>query len=110
MAWEDACKRTGHDRTPLLCAVATDVGREHAVRNLATKSLGKLPGPQARQALEQLLVESTGDHMIRRYAAQSLRDSVEPSEHSELQRPNMQREADPAFQAFLDNMILAHCR
>ena len=109
-AWEEACRRTGRDRTPLLCAIATDLNRAHAVRNRATKALGELAGPRARQALEQLIVESTGDHMIRRYAAQSLRDMLEAEELCDLLRPIMQRESDPAFQRFLDNMILANCR
>ena len=50
------------------------------VRHLATKLLGKTASTQGRQALEQLIVESSGNHMLRRFAAQSLRTSIPTDE------------------------------
>ena len=80
------------------------------VRHYAIKLLGTIPSSQGRQALEQLLVESSGNHMLRRFAAQSLRDTLTKDELCPLLQRVLEREADPNFQIFIDNMILDSCR
>ena len=108
-AWNDAAKRLELDRSELLCLVATDLVREMAVRHLAIKLLGEVPGPRGRQALEELLVESSGNHLLRRFAAQSLRSTLPPDELCPLLRRVRDNEADPAFQIFLDDMVQKTC-
>jgi hypothetical protein len=108
-AWNSAAQSTGADRIPLLCDIATDLKRDQSVRHLATKLLGGLPGEQSRQALELLLVESSGNQYIRRIAAQSLRSILSAEDLCALLRPVIAREADPNFQIFLDTMVQQSC-
>jgi HEAT repeat protein len=108
--WNAAALELDLDRIPLLCLIATDLPRDMEVRHYAIKLLGTIESSQGRQALEQLLVESSGNHMLRRYAAQSLRDSLPPEELCPILRRVLDREADPNFQIFVDNMILENCR
>ncbi len=109
-AWNRASLATTHDRAPLLCAIATDLNRDEAVRHLATRLLGEAPSPQGRAALEQMLVESSGNHMIRRIAAQSLLKTLPREELCALMRSVLEKEADHNFQIFLDDMLIANCR
>ena len=109
-SWFEAVTRLGNDPVPLLCEVATDMGQEIGARNFATKRLGEYDSEQGHQALEQLLVESSGNHMIRRFAAQSLQKTLEPEVFCALLKRILDREADLAFQTFLDNLLVANCR
>jgi HEAT repeat protein len=109
-AWNSAALSTGADRTPLLCDIATDPKRDQAVRHLATKLLGGLPGEQGRQALELLLVESSGNQYIRRLAAQSLVSTLSAEDLCALLRTVIAREADPNFQIFLDSIVQQNCQ
>ncbi len=109
-AWNRAALATAHERAPLLCAVATDLNREQAVRHLATRLLGEVASPQGRAALEQLLVESSGNHMIRRIAAQSLLKTLPREELCALMRSVLEKEVDHNFQIFLDDLLIANCR
>ena len=109
-AWYQACATLDRDPVGLICMIAVDLPREMDVRHLATKLLGEFKSNQGRQALEQLLTESTGNHMLRRFASQSLRASLSAEEFCALLRPIRANEADPNFQIFLDNMLLASCR
>ena len=108
-AYVEACAATGTDPVPLLCDLAIDVRREYDVRHLATERLGDFPSNQGRQALEGLVVESTGNAYIRRKAAQSLRKTVPPAELCPTLQTILSREVDPNFQIFLDNMIQESC-
>ncbi len=109
-AWLSAMQQLERDPVELLCTVALDLPREMDVRHFATKQLGELESNQGRQALEQLLTESSGNHMLRRFAAQSLQASLSGSEFCDLITPVMQNEADMNFQVFLANMRDANCR
>ena len=77
---------------------------------MASESLGEFPGPQSRQALEELLVESSYNSYVRRKAAQALRKSLPPAEFCPIIKGIIDREADPIFQVFLDNMLTDACR
>jgi len=109
--WNRAMLSKGRDaeRVDLLCLVATDLSRPMDVRHLSIKLLGDIESAQGRQALEQLLVESSGNHMLRRFAAQSLRDSVPADEICPVLTRVRDNEADPNFQIFLDDLVQRLC-
>ena len=109
-AWNTAAGATGEDRAPLLCEIATDVTRPEAVRHLAARLLGEFPSNQGRQALEGILVESSGNSYIRRLAAQSLERTVPAAELCPLLQRVFENEADVNIQIFLDDMIRTTCR
>ena len=109
-AWNTAAVALDTDRAPLLCDLATDLKLDQSVRHQATKLLGEVPGAQSRQALELLLVDSSGNQYIRRMAAQSLQNSLTAEDLCPLLRRVVEREADPNFQIFLDSMIQQSCR
>ena len=109
VAWSDACVRIDRDRFPFLCEVATDLKRTGDVRNAAVRMLGEEPHPQGRQALEGLLVESSGNSYVRRLAAQSLRATIRDAEFCPLLERILENEVDPSFQIFLDDMIRNNC-
>ena len=108
-AWNEAALALDHDRVPTLASIAVDIRRAEAVRHAAVKLLGGVESDHGRQALEQLLVESTGNHMVRRYAVQSLVTSVEASKICPLLEQVRNNEADTQFQMFLDGTIRETC-
>ena len=108
-AWNTAALALERDRVPVLCAVATDLPRDMATRHQATKLLGEIESEQGRQALEQLLVESSGNHMLRRYAAQSLSRSVDAARICPVLVRTRDNESDVNFQLFLDDLIQKTC-
>lgn len=109
-AWLQASVTLGQDPVPLLALVATDLQRPQEVRHLATKALGSHPSPLGRQALETLLVESSGNGYIRRLALQALRESSDPTAYCETIRRVQANEADPDFIAFLQSALDERCR
>jgi hypothetical protein len=109
-AWYQAATTLQRDRAPLLCSVATDLRREAAVRYQATRLLGEAPSPQGNAALEQLAVESTGDHLIRRYAVQSLQKVLAEDEFCSRMLAILDKEADINFQIFLQDVLEESCR
>lgn len=109
-AWITASERLKRDPVPLLTLVATDLQRPQEVRHLATKALGRHPSPLGRQALEALLVESSGNGYIRRLALQSLRASLPAPDFCALARKVQENEADPEFIVFLQSALDERCR
>jgi hypothetical protein len=109
-AWLVAARAVGRDPVPLLARVLTDLAQPSAARTRAARALGETADPVGRQALESALVESTGDHYLRRIAAQSLARTVPAAELCPRLEEVLSREADPAFQAFLSSMIQNTCR
>jgi HEAT repeat protein len=109
-AWTTACERLKRDPVPLLVLVATDLQRPQEVRHLATKALGRHPSPMGRQALEALLVESSGNGYIRRLALQSLRASIPKGDFCAVAKQTQEREADPEFIAVLQDAMDENCR
>jgi HEAT repeat protein len=109
LGWVSACRATGTDPVPLLASIATDLARPQEVRHLATRSLGEFDSPQSRQALQNLLVESGGNGYVRRLACQSLRQLLPAEEFCPLVEGVMEREADPDFLRFLDDVHSKSC-
>jgi HEAT repeat protein len=109
-AWITAMEELGRDPVPFLVLVATDLQRPMDVRHLATKSLGRHRSEQGRQALETLLVESTGNGYIRVLALQSLRETLPTADFCALARRIQEREADPMFIDLLQDALDKNCR
>jgi HEAT repeat protein len=109
-AWLDAARQLEHDPVPLLALIVTDIARQQDIRHLATRTLGSFPSPLGRQALETVLVESTGNGYIRRLALQSLQESLAKEEFCAEALRVQQNESDPAFIDFIESMLVNHCR
>ncbi len=100
------------DRVPMpgLAMIATDIRRDQATRHRAVRALADYPGGITVPALQEILVESTGNAYLRRLATQSLIEVVEPGELCGMLEDVFLREADGEFKAFLANVIEDHCR
>jgi hypothetical protein len=109
-AWLGAADALERDPVPVLSDVATNPRQDDVTRNLAIKALGRAPSSRGRQALEAVLVESGGNHMARRYAAQSLAATVAKDELCPLLERVFGNEADVGFQQFLAALLEEHCR
>lgn len=109
-AWLEAARKLQHDPVPLLALIVTDIGRQQDIRHLAARTLGSYPSPLGRQALETVLVESSGNGYIRRIALQALQESLAREEFCAEALRVQQNEADPAFVDFIESMLVTHCR
>ncbi|MEW6073932.1 MAG: hypothetical protein AB1726_15230 [Planctomycetota bacterium] len=109
-AWLAAARTTGADPVELLALIATDLARDNATRTIALRALGERAAPVGRQALEAVLVESSGNHYLRRIAAQSLQETLSPEEFCPLVRRVLENEADESFQVFLQDMLSRFCQ
>lgn len=110
MSWLEASKEIGHDPTDALCDISTNARQQDISRNLAIKALGEVPSERGRQALELVMVESGGNHMSRRYAAQSLQKTLPNDDLCELLSRVFDNESDVGFQQFLASMLEDNCR
>jgi hypothetical protein len=104
-----ACDKTGRSPVPELADVATNLFMDETARIRAVKELGRRPEPLAIQALQAILVESTGDGYIRRMAAQGLRDSLPRENACALFQGISEHEADLNFLQFLRDMLDKNC-
>jgi HEAT repeat protein len=109
-AWTAAMEALERDPVPLLALVATDLQRTQDVRHLATRALGRHDTPLSRQALETLLVESSGNGYIRRLALQSLRELLPQAEFCALVKRTQSNEADPEMIVFFQSALDLRCR
>lgn len=109
-AWIEAEEKLALDPVPLLALITTDIQRPQDVRHLATRTLGRFPSVQGRQALESVLVESSGNGYIRRLAVQALQKSLPKEEFCPLVKRIQDKEADPAVIDFLESTLVTHCK
>lgn len=109
-AWIRAKEKLGEDPVPVVALVATDLQRAQDVRHLATRALGRHDSPLSRQALETLLVESSGNGYIRRLALQSLLAILPREKFCELARRVQSLEADTEFIVVIQSSLDANCR
>jgi len=109
-AWIRAKEVRGEDPSPLVALIATDLQRAQDVRHLATRALGQHDSPLSRQALETLLVESSGNGYIRRLALQSLLAVLPREEFCQHVKTVQSREADTDFILVLQSALDANCR
>lgn len=108
-SWEHACELTGRSPVPQLADVATNLFYDQTGRVRAVKLLGKYRDPLGAQALQAIVIESTGDGYLRRMAAQSLRDSLSQEDACAIFRIVAQREADLNMLKFLSDLLEKHC-
>lgn len=109
--WIAACKGTGQSPVPMLADVATNLMIQPTARYRAAKRLRDFPNePLGQRALEACLVESTGDNLLRRMAAQSLQVLLPRETACELFSEILRRESDLNFARFLEDMLQKHCR
>jgi hypothetical protein len=109
-AWNAAAQRMGVDRTAVLARVAADLAQDDPARHLAVRQLGSCDGAAAAQALEAVLVESTGNGYLRRLAAQSLAGNKQFGGRCATLSRVLERESDENFALFLDDLIAKSCR
>ncbi len=109
-AWIVAADRLEFDKSEVLARIAMDPKKNSQARQWAIKGLADVPGPRARQALESMLVDSTGNNYVRRLAAQSLLENVDRDAFCAKINEVIENEADLNFQFFLDSMLTNHCR
>lgn len=108
-SWEHACELTGRSPVPQLADVATNLFYDQTGRVRAVKLLGKYRDPLGAQALQAILIESTGDGYLRRMAAQSLRDTLSQEDACAVFRIVSQREADLNMLKFLADLLEKLC-
>jgi HEAT repeat protein len=109
-AWVSAARKLGRDPAPVLAEIATDLNRTQDVRHLATRALGDSDSPRSRQALQALMVESSGNAYIRILATQSLQRILPREEFCPLVESVLSKEVEQNFQMFLDDVLQEACR
>ena len=104
-----ACEKTGRSPVQALATVATDLFQEGAARVRAVKELGRHTDPLAQQALQTILVESTGDGYLRRMATQSILASLPAESACAIFAKVADKEADMNFLRFLADVLEKNC-
>jgi len=107
--WVKACEAMEISPVPVLVDNATNITKDETSRHYSVKQLGNHVDPLGRQAIEIILVESTGNGYIRRMAAQSLRKTLSAEEACALFKEVADREAGTNFLAFLLDVIAETC-
>ena len=108
-AWVLAMDLEQLDATEVLTLVVTDISMEPASRHRAAKELGKRPSAAGRQALETVLVESLGNDLLRRFAAQSLQSTLTAEELCPVLERVFENESNINMQQFLASMLEENC-
>jgi len=108
--WVVACEKLDRSPVDILADVVTNMAMEPAARHFAAETLGRYPGPIGRAALETSMIESSGNHYLRRKAAQALRESLPRESACDLFFEVLRLETDYHFQVFLRSMIENNCR
>jgi hypothetical protein len=107
--WVIACESLEISPVPVLVDNATNISKDETSRHYSVKQLGKHVDPLGRQALELVLVESTGNGYIRRMAAQSLRKTLPAEDACALFKRVAGLEAETNFLIFLLDVIAETC-
>ncbi len=111
LGWVNACKVNGTSPIPMLADVATNLRMMPNARYLAAKRMRDFPNELLGQrALEQCLIESSGDNYLRMMAAQSLVVLLPGENACELFREVLSKEASIQMARFFENMIQKNCR
>lgn len=108
--WVAAARAIGRPIDGALAQIATDIAQPADTRYVAVEALAKEGASAiARKALETVLVESGSDGMLRRKAAQSMREALPKAEMCAILQRVSERESDPAFLNFLADMLIKNC-
>ena len=108
-AWVRAADQEGISKGAFLGDIAVQLEREHSTRQAAARALARCEEPASVEALKSLMVESSGNHLLRRTATQSLREVVEREEFCAYVQQIAELESDIAFQAFLADVLDDNC-
>ena len=108
-AWVRACEELEISPVPVLVDNATNITKDETSRHYSVKQLGNHVDPLGRQALEIILIESTGNGYIRRMAAQSLRKTLPAEDACALFKEVADKEAESNFLVFLLDVISETC-
>jgi hypothetical protein len=108
--WVTACEELGISPVPEMVDVVTNLMMEPMARHLAAETLGRYEDPLGQKALENVMIESTGNGYLRRKAAQALRNSIPRETACTLFKSVLEREADSNFALFLQDMIYKNCQ
>lgn len=108
-AWLRAARHEGVEQDTFLGDIAVQLDRDHATRQAAVRALAQCDGPVAIEALESLMVESSGNHLLRRTATQSLREVLDTEAFCARLREVLANESDAPFQIFLADAIEENC-
>jgi hypothetical protein len=107
--WVSACEELDISPVPVLVDNATNITKDETSRHYSVKQLGNHVDPLGRQALEIILIESTGNGYIRRMAAQSLRKTLPAEDACALFKEVADKEAESNFLVFLLDVIAETC-
>ena len=107
--WVKACEERDISPVPVLVDNATNITKDSTSRHYSVKQLGNHIDPLGRQALEVVLIESTGNGYIRRMAAQSLRKTVSAEEACALFKEVADHESENNFLRFMLDVIAETC-
>lgn len=107
--WIAAARQTTAPSDDLLVHIATDIEQTSDARYVAIQELARVHTPLARKALETVLVESTSDGLLRRKAAQAVRDGLPQAEACAILQRVAEHESDGSFIAFLADMLEKSC-
>jgi hypothetical protein len=108
--WIAACDGLGRSPVDVLADVATNLHMEESARHMATRELANHADPLAVQALQTILVESSGNAYMRRLAAQGLVKNMPREQACALFTEIAGREADLNFATFLADVLDTYCR
>lgn len=100
-----ATKKTGTDTHDVLCAIAVEARLDGRTRMVALRELAGQATPRSIAIFENVMVESTGDALLRRTAVQSYIAAVPNERAIEYLTRTRDREADVNMQAFLEDVL-----
>jgi hypothetical protein len=107
--WATAARKLGITEATVLCDLAVDLQQPADARYAAIAELGRFGGKRATKALQEVLVESSSDGLMRRKAAQQLVELMPRREFCERITEVSEHESDENFLVFLDSMLQRYC-
>jgi hypothetical protein len=104
--WIRAARAIRQPIDDTLATIATDIAQSADVRYVAVEELGaESESAVGRKALETVLVESGSDGLLRRKAAQAMRNALPRAQMCAILKRVSEHESDPAFLNFLADML-----
>ncbi len=108
--WIAAARSVRRPIDETLARIAVDIAQTADVRYVAVDELGAERASRAsRKALETVLVETSSDGLLRRKAAQAVHKSLPRADACTVLTGVLERESDPSFIYFLDDLVRKTC-
>ncbi len=108
-AWLLASRSLGEPDAQVLADVATNLFQNPTARYVAVDALGEVKGSISRMALEEVLVESGPDGLLRIKAAQAIVKLLPKDEACAVLERVADRETNPVFLETLADFLREHC-